>query len=229
MQSENVKKLLAFSTVSFMGLVLMAIALGTPMAVKAVFFLLAANALGKGLLFWAAGRMATDYRTADIEKWRTVENKPFSLVAAWFLGAATVIGLPLLPGFWGKLHFLGAAIEMGRWGKAGIAVLVGATAVEAVALLRAGHNLWEKPAAETEGSKACRFAPAYGLGILAFVAAIVWMGLAPGWSARSFPARRKVFAVEGDHPAVLTSLSLCERPAANDEKSEPRTRTDVPE
>lgn len=204
---KNVKKLLAFSTVSLMGLVLMAMALGTPMAVKAAFFLLAANALGKALLFWAAGRMAADHRTADLEKWRTAENKPFSLTAAWFLGTATVIGLPLLPGFWGKLHFIGAAMEMGRWGKAGAAVLILATAAEAVALLRVGHNLWEKPADAPARAPACRFAPAYGLGILAFAAAILWMGLAPGWSFGSFSRTQEGFAGEGDHPVVLTTLA----------------------
>ncbi len=209
LHQKNVKKMLAFSTVSFMGLVLMAIALGTPLAVKASLFLLAANILGKGLLFWVAGRMAADHRTADAETWRLAENKSPSLAFAWFLGAAAVIGLPLLPGFWGKLHFIGAAMEMGRWGKAGIAVLIVATVAEAVALLRVGHNLWERPTTqegENPAALACRFTPAYGLGILAFAAGILWLGLSPGWAARSFSGTQESFAGEGTAPVVLTTL-----------------------
>lgn len=207
LSQKSVKKILAFSTISFMGMVLMAIALGTPLAVKAVFFLLIANALGKGLLFWAAGRMTTKHHTVDLEQWRTLENKPFSVVIAWFLGAATVIGLPLLPGFWGKLHFWGAAIEMGRWGQVGILILVVASAVEAVVLLRVGHHLWEKPATETQPASSCSFAPAYALGVLVFAAVIVWIGLAPGWSARSFSRTQQSFAGEGNHSVVLTTIS----------------------
>ena len=78
---------------------------------------------------------------------------------------------------------------------------------EAVALLRAGHHLWEKPAPESGTSRVCRFAPAYGLGILTFAAAVLWMGLAPGWSDRSFSRTQEGFAGEGKHPVVLTTLS----------------------
>ncbi|MBA4359049.1 MAG: hypothetical protein C0405_15140, partial [Desulfovibrio sp.] len=193
------KKLLAFSTISQMGLVLMAIALGNPRAVRAVFFLLFAHALGKSLLFFVTGLVVSRTHNSEWRSWRGLGGTSGSLVWFWFIGSAAIIGLPLFPGFWGKLLFFGGALEMGLWGKVGVALLILATVCESVALLRVGHTLWERtgePAPRVSGRLS------YWAGALALSAAILWMGLWPAVFSRAFETSQAAYA-GGQTPSVV--------------------------
>jgi formate hydrogenlyase subunit 3/multisubunit Na+/H+ antiporter MnhD subunit len=141
----------------------------------------------------------------------------------WFLGAATVIGLPLFPGFWGKLSFVGGALQMGLWGKTGVALLIVATVVESVALLRVGHALWEHAdaveasgdakatsgdAKATSGEEpAARFSGgvSYWAGALALSAGILWMGLWPSTFTRAFTSTQSAYAGQAPSSVVRSS------------------------
>jgi len=204
------KRLLAFSTISQMGLVLMALALGNPRAVRGALFLVFSHALGKSLLFLVTGLAVSRTRSSEWGAWRGLGQSSRSLVWFWFLGTATVVGLPLFPGFWGKLSFVGGALEMGMWGRAGVALLVAATAAESVALLRVGHGLWEHAdVKETSGDvapacKACA-GVSYWAGALALSAAILWMGLWPAVFTRAFGDTSAAYA--GGRPVSVVRTS----------------------
>lgn len=203
------KRLLAYSTISAMGLVLMAISLGNPRAVRAALFLIFAQALGKSLLFFVAGLATARTRRSDWDSWRGLGGASPSLVWFWFLGAATVIGLPLFPGFWGKLSFVGGALQMGLWGKTGVALLIVATVVESVALLRVGHALWERPDEPATGAGepatcACG-GVSYWAGALALSAGILWMGLWPSTFTRAFTSTQSAYAGQVPSSVVRSS------------------------
>ncbi len=186
----DVKKLLAFSTIAQMGLVLMGIALGNALAVRGFFFLLFAHALGKSLLFLVAGRLVAATRTSDMRSWQGAAQNHRSLVWFWFIGSAALIGLPLFAGFWGKFLVFGGALEMGRWGMAGVAVLIAATVMEAVALLRVGHTLWEGSREKADTPIRFRFSLAFWAAAVVLSAGILWMGLLPHGATRVFEETR---------------------------------------
>jgi len=203
------KKLLAFSTISQMGLVLMAIALGNPRAVRAVFFLLFAHALGKSLLFFVTGLVVARRHTSEWRSWRGLGGSSRSLVWFWFIGTAAIIGLPLFPGFWGKMLFFGGALEMGLWGKIGVALLVLATVCESIALLRVGHTLWER--VEEEPAPRVSGGLSYWVGALALTAAILWMGLWPAVFSRAFATSQAAYAGSQTPSVVRTSTAAFAR------------------
>ncbi|MEN8615442.1 proton-conducting transporter membrane subunit [Dehalogenimonas sp. THU2] len=102
----NTKKLIAFSGIEQTGLILLALGLGSPLALFWALFHKAGNALVKALLFFSAGIFHRQYRS---NKFFAVTN-PFGLqpLAAWglILGAAAAIGVPMLPVFLAKFNIL---------------------------------------------------------------------------------------------------------------------------
>jgi len=103
----NTKKLIAFSGVENMGFMLIAIGLGSPVALFWVLFHQLGYTLVKTLLFFCAGIFHRQYGS---NKYFMVKN-PFKLqpLAGWglILGAAALVGIPAFPVFLAKWSILG--------------------------------------------------------------------------------------------------------------------------
>ncbi len=102
----NTKKLVAFSGIEQSGLIVLAIGLGSPVALFWALFHKAGNALVKALLFFSAGIFHRQYQS---NKYFAVKS-PFKLqpLASWglILGSAAAIGAPMLPVFLAKFNIL---------------------------------------------------------------------------------------------------------------------------
>lgn len=99
------KRLLAYTTVAALGAMVMALGIGTAMAVKAAMVFLLAHALYKAALFLVAG--AIDHQTGekDVTKLGGLFRRmPLTALAAMVAGAS-MAGLPLTFGFIGKEVF----------------------------------------------------------------------------------------------------------------------------
>ncbi len=104
----DVKKILAWSTVSQLGY--MFLGLGV-FGWAAAFFHLLAHAFFKALLFLGSGSMIHGAKTQDIfEMKRLARYMPWTYATFW-VGAAALMGLPLVGGFWSKDLILHAAQE----------------------------------------------------------------------------------------------------------------------
>jgi hydrogenase-4 component F len=107
---KNLKKLVAFSSVENMGIVLIGIAVSTPLALFWVLFHIMAHSLTKASLFFSAGILHRQYRSrlsADaVDEIRDVFR--FQPLAAWgvIIGGLAIIGMPLFPVFFSKLFIL---------------------------------------------------------------------------------------------------------------------------
>ncbi|MDQ4131637.1 MAG: DUF4040 domain-containing protein [Actinomycetota bacterium] len=102
LRQHDLKLLLAFGTVSQLGLMMVLFGVGTPATATAGWMLLVAHALFKAALFMVVGILDHQTGTRDIRRlpapdrrWRSVE-----VVAA--LSAASMAGVPLLAGFVAK-------------------------------------------------------------------------------------------------------------------------------
>jgi len=102
----NTKKIIAFSGVEQAGVILLAVGLGSPVALFWGLFHKMGNALVKALLFFSAGIFHRQYMS---NKFFAVKQ-PFVLqpLAAWglILGSAAAIGAPALPVFLAKFNIL---------------------------------------------------------------------------------------------------------------------------
>lgn len=111
---DHLKQLLAYSTISQYGYVVVMYGLGGPLAAAAAAFYVIAHAIAKSALFLTAGAVteATGGRRALSEVGGLARSMP-ALAAASAVATATVIALPLTVGFFADELFFEAARERG--------------------------------------------------------------------------------------------------------------------
>ncbi|WP_440956901.1 proton-conducting transporter transmembrane domain-containing protein [Methanosarcina sp. Mfa9] len=112
LQQRNLKRLIAFSSVEHMGLLLIGIGIGTPLALFWALFYMLVHVLVKEALLFAAGILHRQYRSNMREDMRDV----FKLQprAAWtlILGSVAIIGMPPFPLFPAKFFILMESAEV---------------------------------------------------------------------------------------------------------------------
>ncbi|MBR9974797.1 MAG: putative monovalent cation/H+ antiporter subunit A [Bacteroidetes bacterium] len=98
----DLKRLLAYSTVSALGMLVLLIGIGTDLAAKAMLVFLVVHSLYKGALFMVAGSVDHEAGTRDVRRLGgLLRVLPFTGAAA-ILAALSMTGFPPLLGFIGK-------------------------------------------------------------------------------------------------------------------------------
>lgn len=174
------KKLLAYSTVSSLGLIVMAIGIGTQAAIVAAFAYLLAHACFKGSLFMVAGAIDHGTGERDAERLGGLRRAMPALFAASLLAALSMAGLPPLLGFIGKELVLEASLHAPAARAWLVAATVAAAALTVAVAWLAGvkpfvGRLQETPEAPHAPSPALLLGPALlaALGLaFAFVPAV---------------------------------------------------------
>jgi multicomponent Na+:H+ antiporter subunit D len=109
---RHLKRLLAFSTISHMGIVLLGIAMLTPSGLAGAAIYVMGHAMVKGGLFLAAGILL--HRTGTLDELELAGRRRLPWAAPlFFLGAAGLAGLPPMATFWGDMMMGGAAHALG--------------------------------------------------------------------------------------------------------------------
>ncbi|WP_027087161.1 NADH-quinone oxidoreductase subunit L [Cohnella panacarvi] len=126
---NDIKRILAYSTVSQLGYMMLALGVGS---VSAAMFHLFTHAFFKALLFLGAGSVIHGAHTQDIREMGGL-GKTMKITAWTFgIGALALSGIPPFAGFWSKDAILAAALD-----KNGILFAVGAIAAFFTALYMA--------------------------------------------------------------------------------------------
>jgi len=178
MKQHQIKRMLAFSSIGQMGLVVIAFGVGTSDSVQAGLFQMFNHAVIKALLFFAAGYLVFHSGSKNISALDGLgREKP---ITSFFfaLGALAIIGLPPFAGFWSKLYVLVSVADSGLI-TAVVLVLI-ASVIEAVYYLRVVSRLYFNIEIKTESE--VRKTPASGIfamGVLALV--IVAVGIYPDY------------------------------------------------
>jgi NADH-quinone oxidoreductase subunit M len=99
---RDMKRLIAFSSVSHMGFVMLGIATLTTFGINAAIFGMVAHGLITGMLFFLAGSVQERYGTRDMNRLGGLLTQAPKL--GWILGFCVMasLGLPGLAGFWGE-------------------------------------------------------------------------------------------------------------------------------
>lgn len=111
LQQTDLKRILAFSTVSALGTLVFLLGIGTPLAIKGAVIFLVSHSLYKGGLFLVAGSIDHETGTRDINLLGNLRHSmPFTFVGT-ILATSSMAGLPPLVGFIAKEVAYEATLE----------------------------------------------------------------------------------------------------------------------
>lgn len=114
MMQDNLKKRLAYSTVSQLSYVILAAALATQAAIIGGGLQIAMHAMGKITLFFCAGAIYVIAHKTEVSQLTGLGRKmPWTFVA-FLIGALSIIGLPPLGGSWAKWWIMVGAVDAGH-------------------------------------------------------------------------------------------------------------------
>ena len=133
LRSDNLKRRLAYSTVSQLSYVVLSVSLLTPLSVAGAALHIVAHAFGKITLFFAAGAIYTASHKTEVSQLDGIGRRMPWTMAAFAIGALSMIGLPPTAGFVSKWFILSGAMAAANW----VAVAV----IAASTLLNAGYFL----------------------------------------------------------------------------------------
>jgi multicomponent Na+:H+ antiporter subunit D len=121
--ADNLKRRLAYSTISQLSYVVMAAALLAPLSVVGATLHIAAHALGKITLFFAAGAIYTAAHKTEVSQLDGIGRRMPWTMTAFAIGALSMIGLPPAAGFISKWYMLSGAMASEQWIAVGVIVL----------------------------------------------------------------------------------------------------------
>ena len=115
LQADNLKRRLAYSTVSQLAYVTLAAAVLAPLSMVGAVLHIAAHAVGKITLFFAAGSIYTAAHKTEVRQLDGIGRRMPVTMLAFAIGSLSMIGLPRAVGFVSKWYMLSGAVDSGRW------------------------------------------------------------------------------------------------------------------
>ncbi len=120
----DIKRMLAYSSISQVGYIFLALGLGTPWGLLGALLHLLNHAVFKSLLFLNSGAIEYSTGTRDLKQMGGLAQKLPVTGYTSLVGALSISGLPPLSGFWSKLIIILAAVLAGQYVFAAIATAV---------------------------------------------------------------------------------------------------------
>ena len=105
------KRLLAYSSVSQMGYIVLALGIATPLAIVGGLFHLLNHSIFKSLLFLCSGAVERNTGTRDMRQMGGLCHKMPVTATACAIGSLSISGVPPFNGFWSKLIIIIAAVQ----------------------------------------------------------------------------------------------------------------------
>ncbi|HNW93399.1 MAG TPA: complex I subunit 5 family protein, partial [bacterium] len=140
LQQKDLKRMLAYSTVSQAGYLAVAAALNTSLGLLALLLHIASHAAAKSLLFLNAGAVEYATGTRNIRELGGLHRRmPLSGLSA-LVGGLSLAGVPPLAGFWSKLLIILACVMAGAWVSALTATVV--SMLTLLVVLRMQRQVW---------------------------------------------------------------------------------------
>jgi len=205
----DLKRLLAFHTVSQLGYIMAGLALGSGLGIAAGLYYMVSHALFKGTLFLCAGSVQHATGTRDLRKLGGLSAQMPVTTWVWLISAAAITGVPLTTGFVAKWLLFDAALEAHQ----PIVVIVAwcVSVLTAFSFLKATVSaFYGEPSPELRGVAVHESPRTMQAGMLITGALCVVFGVVPQWLLQPViaPAVRSMgfdWAVQGTWLGVVTS------------------------
>ena len=109
------KKMLSYSVVAQIGTIALGIGLANRFGFTGAILHILNEALTKGCVFAVAGAIVYKMDTCNIDEFKNLYQKmPFTM-AAFTMGAFSMVGIPPTSGFFSKLYLILGSIDAGQW------------------------------------------------------------------------------------------------------------------
>lgn len=115
LRQTNLKRLLAYSTISQLSYVVLAVSVLAPLSLLGAAFHLVAHAFAKITLFFAAGSIYTASKKTELGQLDGIGRLMPWTMGAFTIGALSMIGIPPTVGFVSKWFIMGGAMETGQY------------------------------------------------------------------------------------------------------------------
>jgi multicomponent Na+:H+ antiporter subunit D len=122
---NNFKRMLAYSSISQMGYIVLGFATGTPLGIAGAVFHIFNHAIFKSLLFVNASAVESQLGTNDMDKMGGLAAKMPYTGTTSLIGILSAGGMPPLAGFWSKIIILIALWQSGSHAYCVIAAMAG--------------------------------------------------------------------------------------------------------
>ena len=176
MVQTDLKRMLAFSTVSQIGYMMMGIGIGTPLAITAGLLHCLNHGFFKGGLFLNAGAVQHAAGTRDMNQLGGLAQRMPRTTFCWLIGVGNMMGIPLMSGFVSKWMLYAAALQAGWTVPAIVAWVVSLGTVFLCA--KATSAVFLGPLTEkTENAHEAAPTMQWGMGLMA--AGSIVLGIAP--------------------------------------------------
>jgi multicomponent Na+:H+ antiporter subunit D len=111
---KNIKRVIAYSTVAQMGYIFLGIGIGTDLGITIAIFHIIGHAVTKSALFLLVGSMIEQTGHKTLEHLKGIGREMPLTLSLFSLGALSMIGIPILPGFISKWQLSLATIAVGN-------------------------------------------------------------------------------------------------------------------
>ena len=189
---DELKRRLAWSTISQMAYVLLAVALLAPEAVAGAMAHITHHAFLKGGLFFCAGLLATTAGVRRVSELRGMGRRMPLTMAAFTIAALGIVGVPPLSGFIGKWVMGVGLAEAGY--PLYLLVLLGGALLAAMYLLPPVWLAYFSPAPATPPPRGREGPPAMLLALMAATVLSILLGLAAAWPGMPLSLARQAVA-----------------------------------
>lgn len=175
LRQNNVKRILAYSSIAHLGYALVAFVAGGPIGPAAATFYLVAYFVTILAAFGVVTMLSGGDRDAgDLADYRGLFWRRPWLAGVFSAALLSLAGIPLTAGFLGKFYVLAAGASVAAWGL--VLVLVVTSAIGLYYYLRVMVAVYSAG----EPRRVAGRAPAGGLVLAVLAVALVWLGVFPG-------------------------------------------------
>jgi multicomponent Na+:H+ antiporter subunit D len=181
LRQQNLKRLLAYSTVAQLSYVVMAAAILKPLSEIGAAIHMLAHAFGKITLFFAAGAIYTASKKTEIGQLRGIGRRMPITMTAFTIGALSMIGVPPTAGFVSKWYILAGAFQADNY--LALGTIIASTALNAMYFLPIVYMAWfgqDRTAPGKEHGEA-PFAAVLALGLTAVLTLVFFFYNAPAY------------------------------------------------